>query len=210
MKRFGSLAMVAGLSAALVLGTGASGSVGDDDDNNNKRMRWDLVNIDFATGTVSAGGTASARSSDSSKITLTGSGRFNTQAEVGRRAPGRGTWATFSSAGAVTGTGTYRVTDFVSFAPAPGTLPVPNDAIGPPASARSGLLVVAVRYSTGEKGALTVSCHLVGAPDTLFEGITATKGAAVYWNPEAPPAPPGNGNRTLFHVLNNDDGEDDD
>ncbi|MGH8937985.1 MAG: hypothetical protein ACRDV2_01400, partial [Actinomycetes bacterium] len=196
--------MVAGLSAALVLGTGASGSIGDDDD----RMRWDLVNINFTTGTVSAGGVASARASDGSKITLTGSGRFNPQSAVGRWAGGGGTWTTFSAAGAVTGSGTYRVTDFVTFAPAPGTLPVPNDAIGSPADARAGLLTVAVRYSGGERGVLTISCHLVGTPDTLFEGITTTKGAAAYWNPEVPPAPPGNGNRTLFHVLDDDDDDD--
>jgi len=175
----------------------------DDDE-----MRWDLVNINFSTRTVSAGGVASARASDGSKITLTGSGRFDADSWVGKRATGGGTWTTFSAAGTVTGSGSYRATRFVSFAPAPGTLPVPNDAIGAPADARAGLLSVAVRYSTGEKGVLTISCHLVGSPDTLFEGITTTKGTAAYWNPEPPPAPPANGNRTLFHLVG--DGDDDD
>ncbi|MGH8968795.1 MAG: hypothetical protein ACRDV1_02470 [Actinomycetes bacterium] len=171
-------------------------------------MRWDLINIDFTTGTVSAGGVASALASDSSKITLTGSGRFNPEARVGRRATGGGTWTTYDAAGAVTGSGDYNVKRFVSFAPAPGTLPLPNDDIGSLDLARAGLLVVTVRYSSGEKGVLTVSCHLMGTPDTLFEGITATKGHAAYWQPEAPPAPPGNGNRTLFHLLD-DQGDDD-
>jgi len=206
MKRVRLLALMGGI-LALVLGAGVSGSASPDDE----EMRWDLVNINFTTGTVSSGGVASARASDGSKITLTGSGEFDTDSRVGSRATGGGTWTTYSPApaGAVTGTGTYRVTRFVSFAVAPGTLPVPNDDIGSPSLARAGLLTVAVKYSSGEKGVLTVSCHLVGSPNTLFEGITTTKGTAAYWNPELPPAPPANGNRTLFHVLNDNDNDED-
>jgi hypothetical protein len=89
----------------------------------------------------------------------------------------------------------------VSFTLAPGTPPVPNDTIGDPKNARAGLLVVKIAYSDGSKGVLTVSCHLVGTPDTVFEGITATKGFVDYWNREAPPAPPGDANRTTFHVV---------
>src|SRR5262249_59594691 len=45
-------------------------------------VRWDIISVDFATGTLSAGGIASARANDCvpagstncSKITLTGSG----------------------------------------------------------------------------------------------------------------------------------------
>src|SRR6266699_2505442 len=40
----------------------------------NHHMRWDIISVDFGTGTVSAGGVASARANDGSKITLTGSG----------------------------------------------------------------------------------------------------------------------------------------
>jgi len=203
MKGSRLLALMSGAALALVLGAGAPGSASSDDTDTD--MRWDLVNINFTTGTVSAGGVASARSSDGSKITLTGTGEFDADSRVGNRATGGGTWTTYNQAGAVTGSGSYRVTRFVSFASAPGTLPVPNDAIGSLDLARAGLLTVAVKYSTGEKGVLTISCHLVGSPDTLFEGITTTKGAAAYWNPEPPPAPPGNGNRTLFHVLDDDD-----
>jgi hypothetical protein len=39
-----------------------------------------------------------------------------------------------------------------------------------------------------------------GSPDTLFEGITASKGFVDYWN-RAAPVPNVDGNRTLFHVL---------
>src|SRR5438105_15872070 len=42
-----------------------------------KRVRWDIINVDFASGTLSAGGVASARANDDSKITLTGSGTFD-------------------------------------------------------------------------------------------------------------------------------------
>src|SRR2546421_1143562 len=41
-----------------------------------KRVRWDIINVDFATGTLSAGGGASARAKDDSKLTLAGSGTF--------------------------------------------------------------------------------------------------------------------------------------
>lgn len=206
MRRLFSLILVAALSALMLVGTGATGSSSSDE----QEMRWDLVNINFTTSTVLAGGSVSARAQDGSKITLTGSGRFEAD-DFGSRATGGGTWTTYSPTGAVTGTGRYAVKRLVSFVPAVGTLPVTNDAIAPSTSARAGLLVVTVRYSTGETGVLTVSCHLVGTPNSVFEGITTTKGFVTYWNAEPPPAPPANGNRTLFHVLgDSDDDEDDD
>jgi hypothetical protein len=61
--------------------------------------------------------------------------------------------------------------------------------------------VAEIAYSDGSKGTLTVSCHLVGTPDSVYEGITATKSFVDYTNPEAPPAPPGDANRTLFQVV---------
>src|SRR6266508_1584710 len=164
-------------------------------------MRWDIVSVDFATGTVSAGGVASARANDDSKITLKGSGTFQSNPGNPQAVTGGGTWETFSSLGASTGSGTYVVTRFVTFAVAAGTPPVPNDTIGTLANARAGLLIVRIAYSDGSRGTLTVSCHLVGTPDSVFEGITATKGFVDYWNREAPPAPPGNGNRTTSPIL---------
>ena len=67
----------------------------------------------------------------------------------------------------------------------------------------------AVRDSDdGSKGILVVSCGLpgnplpgpAGSPDTIFEGITASKGFVDYWN-RAAPVPKVDGNRTLFHAL---------
>src|SRR2546430_17023412 len=42
----------------------------------NHHMRWDIISVNFGTGTVSAGGVASAFANDNSKITLTGTGTF--------------------------------------------------------------------------------------------------------------------------------------
>jgi hypothetical protein len=168
-------------------------------DGDETKIRWDIISVNFATGTLSAGGIASARANDNSKLTLTGSGTFepNDPEEV----TGGGTWTTFNSSGATTGSGTYGVKRLVRWELAPGTPPLPNDNIGNVADNRAGLVVLRIRYSDGTQGILVVSCHLVGTPDTVFEGITASKGFVDYWNREAPPAPPGNANRTTFHIV---------
>ncbi len=193
---------VALLGLGLVLGvllaaTGAFGS-----SKSNAAMRWDIISVNFATGTLSAGGNASAKANDGSKITLTGSGTFRSNPGNPQDVTGGGAWTTYAPDGTtVTGSGTYDVTSFVSFTVAPGTPPLPIDAIGTLANNRAGLLVVGVTYSNGQEGTLTVSCHLVGTPSSVFEGVTATKGFVDYWNREAPPTPPGNANRTTFHIL---------
>jgi hypothetical protein len=158
-------------------------------------MRWDIIDVDFATGTASAGGVASAFADDNSKITLTGSGTFRSNSGKPQDVTGGGTWETS------TGSGTYEVTGFVSYVLAPGTFPLPNDNIGNPADVRAGLAVLKISYSDGSDGVLFVSCHITGTPDNVFEGVTASKGFVDYFNREAPPAPPGNANRTNFHVI---------
>jgi len=40
----------------------------------------------------------------------------------------------------------------------------------------------------------------MGTPNSVMEGITATKGYVTFWNHEEP-APGVEGNRTLFHLL---------
>jgi hypothetical protein len=167
------------------------------------KVRWDLINIAFATGTVSAGGMASAKANDHSKITLTGSGTFGSGEDDG--VTGGGTWKTFNEIGAPTGSGTYEVTRLVSWVQAPGgPSGLPFDNIGNVLDQKPGLAVLRVRYSDGSRGVLTVSCHLAGAPHSIFEGITATKGFVGYWDRVAPPDPPVNGNRTVFHVMSED------
>lgn len=168
-----------------------------------KRVRWDILSVDFGTGTVSAGGMASARANDNSKITLTGSGTFGVGEDGG--VTGGGTWTTFDPSGTQTASGNYAAKRLFSWVPAPGTPPLPNDNIGIRANESAGLAVLGIRYSDGSRGTLTVSCHLVGTSDAVFEGITASKGYIDYWNREAPPAPPGNANRTNFHVMPSED-----
>lgn len=167
------------------------------------KVRWDIISVDFSTGTLSAGGSASAKAAGGSKITITGSGTFGSGEDDG--VTGGGTWWTFNASGAQTGTGTYAVTRLVSWERAPGTPPLPHDNIGNLADSSAGLAVLRIRYSDSSRGVLTVSCDLVGTPDGVFEGITVTKGFVDYWNREAPPAPPANGNRTNFHVMSSED-----
>jgi len=161
----------------------------------NHHMRWDIISVDFSTGTLSAGGIASARANDGSEITLTGSGTFRSNPGNPQDVTGGGTWQTS------TGSGTYEVIELVRFEVGPGTPPLPHDNIGNGADSRAGLLLVRIAYSDGSEGTLAVSCHLVGTPDAVFEGVSTSKGFVDYWNREAPPAPPGNANRTVFHVI---------
>jgi len=167
-----------------------------------QRFRWDIISVDFATGTLSAGGVASADANDGSKITFTGSGTFRAGGEDEVR--GGGTWESFDMAGTSTGKGTYRVRELVRFDVAPGTAPLPNDNIGALADERAGLLVLRISYSDGSGGVLVASCHLVGSPKTLVEGVTISKGFVGFLQ-ELPPAPPGNANRTSFHLLSEEE-----
>src|SRR6266567_2051201 len=81
-----------------------------------QKYRWDIISVDFSTGTLSAGGQASAIANDGSTITLTGEGTFNAASNFGNRnVTGGGTWKTFDSSGNPTASGTYQVTGFVSF-----------------------------------------------------------------------------------------------
>jgi hypothetical protein len=197
------------------------GANGDDCDHKETKYRWDIVKItSFNPVTAFAGGFASALANDGSRITVRGHGTFEPQEPD--EVTGGGTWTTFAPDGTtVTGKGTYRVQELVRFDVAPG---VQTDGLidnipgakGDLTDNRAGLLFVRIAYSDGSKGVLVVSCHLNGgpdlvarpaAPDSVFEGITASKGYVDYWN-RLPPigAPmPVDGNRTLFHILSHDD-----
>jgi hypothetical protein len=164
----------------------------------NDLFRWDIVHINFITHVVTAGGHTSAKANDGSTITLTGSGTFDVNSGNPQNVTGGGTWSTSTGAG-----GNYEVTDFVSFAPSPGTFPpFLNDDVCDgciAADAHAGLAVLQIRFNDGSEGVLTVSCALPGAAPSVFEGINVSKGPVVYWNRD--PGDPGNGNATLFHDL---------
>jgi hypothetical protein len=204
LKWFGLALPLAALVFLLLslLAGGASGGSG------NSKFQWDIINLDFATLTISAGGHASAfatgsgGSTHTGKITLTGHGTFRSNSGKPQAVTGGGLWQTFDESGTPTGSGNYQVTGFVDFDVAPGSLPASfTDLSGIKVDVRSGLAVFKIAYDDGSDGVLVVSCDLpVGSPPTLFEGITASKGYVDYW--ERDPAVAGvNANRTNFHEL---------
>ena len=156
-------------------------------------MRWDIVTV---VGTnVNPGGQATASAQDNSKITMTGSGTFRVD-DLSNNVTGGGTWETRDSAGVVTGSGTYTVLRNLRFELAPGVFFPPPfvDNVGNSNDARAGLVFLRILYSDGSAGVLVVSCHLIGTPDSVFEGITASKGFVDFWRHET--------GTTLFHVAN--------
>ena len=177
-------------------------------------IRWDIIHIakfDPVNGNViEANGMASAFAQNKSMITVTGSGTFT----VGDSddVTGGGTWQIVAPPPDSTTTrGSYRVTGLVRFDVAPGAQASnAKDHIGDGTLAdnRGGLAILRIAYSDGSKGILVVSCDLpgnpppgpAGSPDSIFEGITASKGFVDYWN-RAAPVPRVDGNRTLFHVV---------
>ena len=189
-----------GATAALGIVLGPETVLAEDE--NNRKVSWDLINLDFTNNHVTAGGHASAFANDGSKIRMTGSGTFRANSADPEDVTGGGTWET--SGGAVgAGSGTYRVTKLVTFTPAPGTAPPQLvDLIGP-GPGHAGRVTLRVRFSNGMEGVLTVGCHLVGTPNTVFEGITASMGFSDFWNREAP-VPGVNADRTVFHFLDDD------
>jgi hypothetical protein len=179
------------------------------------KYRWDIVSLSLVgtTPNVNPGGTGSALAQDGSMITVTGSGTFTVGDDD---VSGGGTWKTFAADGTtLTGMGGYRVTRLIRFEVAPGhQTSILHDNIGDGTLTdnRAGLAILGIAYDDGSKGVLAVSCHLNGnpppqgpdaAPASIFEGITATKAFVDYWNRVPPAGSPGtaNANRTLFHLL---------
>src|SRR5712664_1526906 len=84
-------------------------ALADDSDEENHKYRWDIINVDFSTGTLTAGGIASARANDNSKITLTGMGTFRANSGDSQDVTGGATWKTWDTKGNATGNGDYVV-----------------------------------------------------------------------------------------------------
>jgi hypothetical protein len=142
-------------------------------------------------------------SGDNSTFTLTGSGTF----ELGdsHEVTGGGTCKTISGTTGAVASGTYGVTEFVSFVLAPGDLASAGviDGIGNNADSHAGVAVVKVTYSDGEKGILVVVCSLPPVtPVNVIEGTTAIKGFVDYADPLG--TDPNIGN-TVFHVTHHED-----
>jgi hypothetical protein len=195
------LAAAIACAAALLIPAGASAGT------STHLYRWDIIHLSGPppVTTTLPGGMASAcaASSCDNMITLTGRGTFRANPDQPQAVTGGGTWTT---TGFGADSGTYKVTGFVSFEVAPGTLPSPpftDGVTGVAADARAGLAVLRIAYSDGDQGVLIVSCDQPGTPPNLpiVEGITASKGFVDYWNRLAPESAPPFGNRTTFHVL---------
>jgi len=119
----------------------------------NTKYQWDIINFDFATSTITAGGHASAFATGSGgsihtgKITVTGHGTFRSNPGNPQDVTGGGTWQTFDGTGSPSGSGRYQVTGFVDFHVAPGSLPDSvTDNSGIKADVRSGLAVFQIAY----------------------------------------------------------------
>jgi len=167
-----------------------------DGDNDKGRFRWDL--IDFTPPDIRAGGDDTASAEGESMLTLTGSGTFRPRSP--RDVTGGGTWTTTNTD--LPGSGSYRVTELVSWRRAPGTLaglPL-NDHIGKLADTRAGLAILRITYSDGLDGVLFLSCNLRGTPASVDEGINASREFVNFFDP-AMPTVGKHSNRTLFHVL---------
>ena len=207
---WGSRRALLGLLLGVAVGPFASLTASADGNRAATQFSWDLIHL--IGNVISAGGFDSAKAADGSQITLTGSGTWGSEGdERGQAVTGGGTWQTFGTNGASTGNGTYVVTGLVIFVNAgPNGVPTLIDNIGSYLDARGGLLVLRVRYSDGERGVLTVSCHgPANVPDTVFEGITTTKGIVGYVD-RGKPAAGVDANRTVFHVLpHSEDGDED-
>src|SRR2546426_3410106 len=94
----------------------------------NHHMRWDIISVNFGTGTLSAGGVASARANlDLSKITLTGSGTFRSNPGNPQDVTGGGTWQTSDASGGAAGGGSPHGARLGGVSPAPGRLPPPHE-----------------------------------------------------------------------------------
>jgi hypothetical protein len=169
-------------------------------------VRWDIIHFNSATTplpTVSAGGfaIASARNPSTLSIKLTGSGTFVGPASGGTSgaATGGGSWETFSGTTS-TGSGTYEVTELVSWTFSNfQTAGVLTDLIDD-GTRSNGVAVVRIRYSDGSEGVLGIGCHGPGAPDGAVEGVIASKGHVTYWDAQAPVGGV-DANRTVFHVM---------
>src|SRR5438132_13379593 len=81
----------------------------------NQDMRWDIISVNFGTGTVSAGGVASAFANDNSKIMLTGTGTFRSNPGNPQDVTGGGGWTTYASGGSVNGRGASEVISLERF-----------------------------------------------------------------------------------------------
>lgn len=192
----------------LLKGAGAVGVLGalgipttvfaeSDNGGDDGTLRWDLVSLILPD--IRAGGDDTAMAEGESTLNLSGSGTFTPGHP--RQVTGGGTWRT-TNTDVPGGPGTYRVTELVSWVPAPGTLVGSGlvDHIGTLQDTRAGLAVFRIKYSDGLDGILFLSCNLTGTPKSVDEGINASRGFVNFFHPGMPNFTK-HSNRTLFHAI---------
>src|SRR5690242_13061911 len=149
------------------------------------KLRWDLISLQFrapsAPNIISPGGFDSAVANDSAgmprlRIKLTGSGTF-TQWDP-TDVTGGGDYVITTPQGAVVDSGSYTVTQLISWVFDSPQLPVNVNNItgGAAEDFRNGLAVFRIAFSDGSKGVLIVSCAGPGASEEPYEGISVIKG----------------------------------
>src|SRR3989442_6572359 len=177
------------LKAAGVLGVAAATldpiKVLADENEGQGRVTWDIINVNFVNGSpthITRGGNAKAQSTNgmhtvTAEITVTGHGTFPNTDKCSKDVTGGGNSAVTgtSDARCLPGDGHYQVIELLSWHPAAGTLPLPDNT-GDRGTPSSGLATLRVLYhnenGTQRRGTLTVSCDLpVGSPACMFEVI---------------------------------------
>jgi hypothetical protein len=162
----------------------------------NDTVRWDIAN--FVNGGLYAGGTLTQCIDQYPIVAFTGSGTFKLKGNG--KATGGGNWTMYPYAGNPGSSGTYVVTELVSFEVSTGSL-VPSgytDFIGNLADARGGLAFLRILYSDGSQGVLVVvgTVHNEGT-------IYVSKGDSFYSFPPCP-GPTDNyplGPSPIFHIT---------
>jgi len=165
-------------------------------------VRWDIAS--FVNGGILPGGASSQCIEQLLglppyvMITLTGSGTFKLNGTG--KPTGGGAWTISPYAGLPGNSGTYVVTDFVSFDVAPGSLMESGytDSIGTLADARGGLAFLRILYSDGSQGVLGVA-GTVANEGTFY----VSKGYNFYAFPVCP-GPTDNfplGASPIFHIT---------
>src|SRR5690348_17060036 len=150
------------LKAAGVLGVAAATldpikALADDSQSEGGRVTWDIINVNFVGGNptnITRGGHASAMSTDNTHavkgmITVTGRGTFPNTDKCSEDVTGGGTWTVATAAAdCFPGSGSYSVIELLSWRPAGGTLPLPDNT-GDEGTPSSGLATLRVLYDNG-------------------------------------------------------------
>lgn len=166
LKAGGSLVGAAALGHVVVAGALAQSQ--------GQRIQWRI------------GSQASARSTNSVRITFTGSGTF--VAGAPREVSGGGTFKVTMPDGSLIFEGGYEVKELLFWQREEGTAANQN--------LRAGLAILRIAYPGDAEGMLLISCRLGGTNPGLFEGIIATHTTVSFYATDAPQA-------TLFEVVSN-------